>query len=96
MFIFSPLVVSLLVVGLTLSAQEEEEEISVIDCFNKAEMEGYYILTEEGSGEKITVTGLDDLERNSSNHGVTVMGTMEQEGDDAVLMATSIQHIAAI
>ena len=93
-FVFSTLVVSLLVVPLTLAAQDEDE-ITVSGCFNKAEMEGYYILTEKDSGDEGTVTGLDALEPHASNHEVTVMGAMEGEGDDEVLMATSIQHVAA-
>ena len=91
--VFCVLVISLVVLPLAISAQEEEK--SATGCFNKADREGYYVLTDKSSGEETIVTGLDALEPHSSNHEVTVTGMMMMEEDgNEVLKATGIQHIA--
>ena len=74
--------------------EAEEDEGSLSGCFNKAETEGYYILSDKESGEETMVTGIEALERHSSNHEVTVIGEMTEEDGNAVFRATEIQHIA--
>ena len=60
--VFCVLVISLVVLPVAISAQEEEEEEKrVTGCFNKADREAYYVLTDKSSGEEIIVTGLDAL-----------------------------------
>ena len=58
--VFCVLVISLVVLPVAISAQEEEEK-RVTGCFNKADREAYYVLTDKSSGEEIIVTGLDAL-----------------------------------
>ncbi len=93
--VFCILVISLVVLPLAISAQEEEE-MTVTGCFNKVDdQEGYYVLTDKDSGEETIVMGLAALEPHSSNHEVSVTGMMMTEEDgDEVLKATGIQHIA--
>ena len=76
--VFCVLVISLVVLPLAISAQEEEK--SATGCFNKADREGYYVLTDKSSGEETIVTGLDALEPHSSNHEVTVTGHDDDRG----------------
>ena len=68
---------------------------SLTGCFNKGDMDGYYILTDKESGEETIVTGIRALERHSTNHEVTVVGMMTKEGDRDVFRATEIRHVAA-
>jgi hypothetical protein len=73
----------------------EGEPNSLTGCFNKDDMDGYYILTDKDSGEETIVTGIPALERHSTNHEVTVVGMMAKEGDRDIFRATEIRHVAA-
>ena len=48
-----------LALPLALPAQEKKDavEMSVTGCFNKGSAEGYYVLTDEKTGKKLTVIG---------------------------------------
>ena len=76
-------------------AAEEEAANSLTGCFNKGDMDGYYVLTDKDSGEETIVTGIPALERHSANHEVTVIGMITKEGDRDVFQATEIRHVAA-
>ena len=76
-------------------AGEEEAANSLTGCFNKGDMDGYYVLTDKDSGEETIVTGIPALERHSTNHEVTVIGMITKEGDRDVFLATEIRHVAA-
>ncbi len=73
---------------------QEESESSITGCLNPAEAEGYFVIEDEETGEKTTVTGLDSLARHSNNHKVTVTGSIEAEDGKEVMKVTKVQMLA--
>ncbi|MBI4471758.1 MAG: hypothetical protein HY646_03755 [Acidobacteria bacterium] len=86
-----------LVFSLATTAQEKKDagEVQVTGCFNKADTEGLFVITDETSGKKITVSGDPAmLARHANNHKVTLTGTMAKEKDKEVLKATNLRMLA--
>ena len=88
-----------LALPLAILAQEKKDatEMSVTGCFNKGDAEGYYVLTDEKTGKRITVIGdAGMLASHAKRHGraghkVTITGSMTKETDKDVLKARKIQ-----
>jgi hypothetical protein len=88
-----------LALPLAMSAQEKKDapEMSVTGCFNKGDAEGYYVITDEKTGKKITVIGDAGMlashakPPNRSGHKVTITGFMTKEKDRDVLKASKLQ-----
>jgi hypothetical protein len=71
-----------------------ESQTSVTGCLNK-DSSGGYMLTDETTGAKMTVTGSPDLEKYSSNHKVRVTGTLKKDNDNkSVLEVSKVEHVA--
>jgi hypothetical protein len=86
-----------LALPLAMPAQEKKDaaEMSVTGCFNKGDAEGYYVITDEKTSKKITVTGdAGMLGRHANNHKVTITGSMTKEKDKDVLKASKLQMLA--
>ncbi len=79
-----------------ISAQEKTPaETTLTGCFNKADTAGYYVIADEASGKKITVTGDNAmLDRHANNHKVTLTGANSKEKDKEVFKATKLQMLA--
>jgi hypothetical protein len=94
----TPLVLSATLIALALPlampAQEKKDaaEMSVTGCFNKGDAEGYYVITDEKTGNKITVIGdAGMLASHAKPHKVTITGSMTKENDKDVLKASKLQ-----
>ena len=72
----------------------EESETAITGCLNPADMEGYFVIEDETTNEKTTVTGLPSLARHSNNHKVTVTGAMTKEQGKDVMKVTKVQMLA--
>ena len=86
-----------LALPMALPAQENKAapEMSMTGCFNKGDAAGYYVLTEEKTNKKITVTGdAAMLAAHANNHKVTLTGSMTKDKDKDVLKATKLQMLA--
>ena len=88
-----------LALSLAVSAQEKKDaaEMSVTGCFNIGDAEGYYVITDEKTGKKITVIGDAGMLASHAKpgsrpgHKVTITGSMTTEKDKDVLKASEIQ-----
>lgn len=86
-----------LLLPLGMAAQEKKDaaETTVTGCFNKADMEGYFVITEEKTSKKLTVAGDPAmLARHANNHKVTLTGSMAKEKDKDVFKATKLQMLS--
>lgn len=86
-----------LVLPMAMPAQEKKSdgETSVTGCFNRGDAEGQYVITDEKTNKKITVTGDAAMLRgHSNNHKVTITGSMTKEKDKEVLKATKLQMLS--
>ena len=64
-------------------------------CLSKGDMAGEYVLTNEKTGHKTTVTGPADLEKHSKNHKVTLTGlTKMDDSGKPIFEVTKITHIS--
>ena len=86
-----------LALPLAILAQEKKDatEMSVTGCFNNGDAEGYYVLTDEKTGKRITVIGDAGMlashakRPGRAGHKVTITGSMTKEKD--VLKASKLQ-----
>ena len=62
-------------------------------CLSK-DATGSYVLTDENTGAKTTVTGVSDLEKHSANHKVTLTGSSRENGGQQVFEATKLHHVS--
>jgi hypothetical protein len=86
-----------LIVPFTTTAQEQKDagEVKITGCFNKADTEGLFVIADEKTGNKVTVSGDPAmLARHANNHKVTLTGTMAKENNKDVLKATALQMLA--
>lgn len=60
-------------------------------CLTK-DATGAYVLTDEASGTKTTVTGVSDLEKYSSNHKVTLTGTSKMDANGKQVFEATKAH----
>jgi hypothetical protein len=87
------------ILALSFSALAQEKgdstEVKITGCFNKADAEGYFVIADEKTGNKVTVSGdAAMLARHANNHKVTLTGTMTKEMSKDVLKATNLQMLA--
>lgn len=85
LFGFSPLI---------YSQSPDGSETSITGCLNPAEADGYFVIEDEETSKKTTVTGLASLARHANNHKVTLTGLMTIENDEEVMKVTNIQMLA--
>ena len=86
-----------LMLPVAIPAQEKKDaaEVKITGCFNKADTEGLFVIADEKTGNKVTVSGDPTmLARHANNHKVTLTGTMAKEKDKDVLKATALQMLA--
>jgi len=88
------LVGSLPMLGQEAAAAQAQEQTTITGCLAKGSAAGSYMLTEEKTGNRVTVKGSADLEKHSSNHTVKLTGTKTTEGGATVFNVTKIEHIA--
>lgn len=69
----------------------------VTGCLDKGNVAGEYVLTDEKSGNKITVisSASADLTPHAAKHKVKLTGTVERAGGRSVFKADNVEHIAA-
>jgi len=68
---------------------------TVTGCLSK-DASGAYVLTDETSGAKMTVTGASDLEKYSANHKVTLTGTAKTDASGKqVFEATKARSVSS-
>ena len=72
----------------------EKSETAITGCLNPADMEGYFVIEDETTSKKTTVTGLPSLSRHSNNHKVTVTGSVTKEEGKDVMKVTKVQMLA--
>jgi hypothetical protein len=92
-------IAAMLVLGLSVAITAQDKgaaaEVKITGCFNKADAEGLFVITDEKDGKKVTVSGdAAMLARHANNHKVTLTGTMAKEKDKDVLKATNLQMLA--
>ena len=73
---------------------QDDSETAITGCLNPAEADGFFVIEDEETGKKTTVTGLDSLARHSNNHKVTVTGSVETEEGKEVMKVTKVQMLA--
>jgi len=76
-----------LVLPLAMSAQDKAgaPETSITGCFNKGAAEGSYVITDDKTNKKITVSGdAGMLAPHANNHKVTISGTMTKEKNESI------------
>jgi hypothetical protein len=86
-----------LVLPMAMSAQDKAgaPETSITGCFNKGAADGSFVITDEKTNKKITVTGdAGMLAPHANNHKVTISGTMTKEKNEDVLKAAKLQMLA--
>ena len=86
-----------LTLPMAMPAQDKKDaaEMSITGCFNKGDAEGVYVITDEKTNKKVTVTGdAAMLARHANNHKVTITGAMAKEKDKEVLKASKLQMLA--
>ncbi|HJZ95759.1 MAG TPA: hypothetical protein VKE70_04590 [Candidatus Solibacter sp.] len=66
---------------------------TITGCLSK-DASGSYVLTDENSGAKTTVTGVSDLEKHAANHKVTLTGMSKESGGQQVFEATKLRHVS--
>ena len=66
---------------------------TITGCLNKYSA-GSYVLIDENTGAKTTVTGVSDLEKHSANHKVALTGTPKESGGQQVFEATKLRHVS--
>lgn len=103
-------VTRLLAVGLLLSglsagifAQDQQDKdqrdrmnnaTTLTGCLNK-DASGAYMLTDEATGVKTTVTGAADLEKYSGNHKVTLTGAAKADASGKPIFEVSkLKHVS--
>jgi hypothetical protein len=69
-------------------------ETTMTGCLNKGPGQGY-VLTDQNTGEKVTVTGPSELEQHSTNHTVKLTGSGTTQGGQTMLNVTKIEHVSA-
>jgi hypothetical protein len=76
------------------SRDRAKSETTMTGCLNKADT-GSFVLTDEKTGVKTTVTGSSDLEKHASNNKVTLTGTAKADANgNQVFEVTKIHHVA--
>jgi hypothetical protein len=87
--------------AVTSEAERSKEEgkgkkgaTTMTGCLSKGDMAGEYVLTNEKTGRKTTVTGPADLEKHSAHHKVTLTGSRSMEGGKTVFKVTAIKHVS--
>jgi hypothetical protein len=76
------------------SRDRAKSETTMTGCLNKAES-GSFVLTDEKTGVKTTVTGPSDLEKHSGNNKVTLTGTAKADANgNQIFEVTKIHHVA--
>ena len=93
------LLLSVLSIGLFAqdpsSQQDKNKATTMTGCLSK-DATGAYLLTDETSGAKTTVTGAADLEKYSSNHKVTLTGTSKMDANGKpIFEATKLQNVSS-
>jgi hypothetical protein len=74
--------------------QDKTKNMSMTGCLSK-DASGAFVITDETSGAKTTVTGVSDLEKHSANHKVTLTGKMSADSSGRpVFEATRLQHVS--
>ncbi|MCU1339115.1 MAG: hypothetical protein JWO19_4696 [Bryobacterales bacterium] len=68
-------------------------ETTMTGCLNKGPGQGY-VLTDQNTGEKVTVTGPSELEQHSTNHTVKLTGSQTTQGGQTMLNVTKIEHVS--
>ena len=75
-------------------ADRQKNETTMTGCLNK-DASGGYVLTDEKTGMKQTVTGSADLEKHSTNHKVTLTGMSKTDANGKpVFEVTKISHVS--
>jgi hypothetical protein len=73
---------------------KQKNETTLTGCLNK-EAGDMYILTNETTGAKMAITGSSDLEKHSTNHKVSLTGTMKTDSNGkSVFEVSKIQHVS--
>ena len=76
------------------SQRDRMKETVLTGCLNK-DSAGSFILTDEKTGAKMTVTGPSDLEKHSANHKVTLTGTAKTDATGkSAFEVSKIQHVS--
>jgi hypothetical protein len=93
------LIAALIALALPMAMPAQEKaaapETSITGCFNKGAADGSYVITDEKTNKKITVSGdAGMLAPHANNHKVTISGTMTKEKNEDVLKATKLQMLA--
>jgi hypothetical protein len=75
------------------NSQQDKSKASttLTGCLSK-DATGAYVLTDETSGAKTTVTGVSDLEKYSSNHKVTLTGTAKMDANGKQVFEATKAH----
>src|SRR5688572_19647643 len=85
--------------GILVAAQgllaQQNQTNTIVGCLNRADRPGYFSLTEEGTGFRITVTGPEDLDRYSANNEVRLTGSMVRQQGDEVFRADRVERLSA-
>jgi uncharacterized protein YdeI (BOF family) len=94
--LFAAAVLAVILVPLTLAAQEKKDagSVSVTGCFNKGADADHYVLKDEKGKEYVVTGDAGMLARHANNHRVTITGSMAKEKDKDVLKATNLQMLA--
>ncbi len=99
------LLAGLLLSGLSVSvfAQADQDKgqsdrmaagTTMTGCLNK-DASGAYMLTDETTGVKTTVTGAADLEKHSANHKVTLTGAAKMDpAGKPIFEVSKLKHVS--
>ncbi len=76
---------------------EDQEPINLTGCLNVHEVEDWYVLTDETSGQEIRVRGIPNLADYAQNQRVTVTGRWveSEDADEEVFEAMEIERLGA-
>lgn len=85
------LIASFTVAGIVAA---DENAKSITGCLNKAPQPGYFVITDEKTGEKTTVRGPEELARHAANHRVKVTGNTTTVAGDAIFDAVRVEHLS--
>jgi hypothetical protein len=75
-------------------SQKQDQKESLVGCLTRGAMPGEFILTEEKSGDRIVVTGSEDLDKHAENHKLKLMGTRTNEKGKTVFRVAMVEHIS--
>lgn len=71
-----------------------KDETAITGCLTK-DASGSYMIADEKSGVKTTVTGSADLEKHSANHTVTLTGVTKNDASGKpVFEVSKVTHVA--